>query len=99
MVNVGILARLKAKPGKEKAVEDFIKGALPLAQAEEGTITWYAIKISDSEFGIFDSFKDADGRDAHMSGEIAKALMANAAELLAEDPKIEFVDILSAKGA
>ena len=99
MVKVGVLARLKAKAGKEKEVEEFIKGALPLAQAEEGTITWYAIKLSDNEFGIFDSFNDTSGRDAHMSGEIAKALMANASELLSEAPTIEYVDILSAKGA
>ena len=99
MVKVGVLARLKAKAGKEQAVEEFIKGALPLAQAEAGTITWYAIKLGDNEFGIFDSFNDTSGRDAHMSGEIAKALMANASELLSEAPTIEYVDILSAKGA
>ena len=93
------MARLKAKAGKEQAVEEFIKGALPLAQAEAGTITWYAIKLSDNEFGIFDSFNDTSVRDAHMSGEIAKALMANASELLSEAPTIEYVDILSAKGA
>ena len=93
------MARLKAKAGKEQAVEEFIKGALPLAQAEAGTITWYAIKLGDNEFGIFDSFNDTSGRDAHMSGEIAKALMANASELLSEAPTIEYVDILSAKGA
>jgi quinol monooxygenase YgiN len=99
MVEVGLLVRLKAKAGKEKEVEEFIKGALPLAQAEEDTITWYSFKISDNEFGIFDSFNDASGRDAHLNGEIAKALMANASELLSEDPRIEYVDILSAKGA
>lgn len=99
MSKVGVLARLKAKPGKEQVVEDFIKGALPLAQAEPDTTTWYAIKISDSEFGIFDSFPNAEGRKAHMEGEIAKALMANADALLSEPPTIEFVDILAVKGS
>lgn len=97
MLKCGLLVRVKAKPGKESEVENFIKGALPLAEAEKKTITWYSIKISDSEFGIFDSFESEEGRDAHLNGEIAKALMENASKLLSEDPKIEKVDILSAK--
>jgi quinol monooxygenase YgiN len=97
MVKVGLLVRLVAKPGKEQTVADFLAGALPLAQAEPGTVTWFAIKLSDSEFGIFDAFPDDTGRKAHLSGPIAAALMANAAELLAVPPVIEQVDVLASK--
>ncbi|MCC7006327.1 MAG: antibiotic biosynthesis monooxygenase [Ottowia sp.] len=97
MVNVAILAQMKAKPGKEAAVEAFLKSALPLANQEAGTIVWFAIKLSPSTFGIFDAFANEAGRDAHLSGSIAAALMANAAELLAEPPTIEKVDVLAAK--
>ena len=97
MVKVALLVRLEAKAGKEKDVENFIAGALSLAEAEPDTITWYAIKINDSTFGIFDTFPNDDGRKAHLNGPIAAALMANAAELLAKPPVIEQVDILAAK--
>ena len=97
MVKFGLLLRVVAKPGKEKAVEDFLKTALPLAQAESGTISWFAIKIDDSTFGIFDTFENEESREAHLSGEIAKALMAHAPELLAQDPIIEKVEVLSFK--
>jgi len=78
-------------------VEDFLKSAQPLAENEEETITWYAFKINENTFGIFDSFEGVEGRQAHLSGPIAKALMENAAELLASDPVIEQVDILASK--
>ncbi len=97
MIKVGLLARLEAKPGKEQEVEDFLKSALPLAQSEEETINWYAIKMGPSTFGIFDTFDAEGGREAHLNGEIAKALMANASELLATDPVIEKVEILASK--
>ena len=97
MVKFGLLVRLKAKPGQETAVQNFITDALPLAVAEPDTTTWYAIKIDASTFGIFDTFPHETGRDAHLSGKIAAALMANAAELLAEDPVIEKIDVLAAK--
>jgi len=97
MEKFALLARLEAKPGKEQEVADFIKSALPLAQAESGTIRWYALQIGPSTFGIFDSFADESGRDAHLGGEIAKALMAKAPELLAKDPVIEKVDLLAVK--
>lgn len=74
METVGILAVLEAKPGKEKDVEAFLKSALPLAQAESQTARWYAVKLGPSTFGIFDTFADQSGRDAHLKGEIAKAL-------------------------
>jgi quinol monooxygenase YgiN len=97
MVKLGILARLVAKPGKEEAVAAFLASALPLAQAERGTTVWYAIRLSKSEFGIFDAFPDEAGRTAHLEGPIAQALMAKAGELLAEPPRIDMVDVLAAK--
>jgi quinol monooxygenase YgiN len=97
MVTVGLLVRLEAKPGKEADVENFLRGALPLAQEEPATITWYAIRLGPSTFGIFDTFPDDSGRQAHLSGPIAAALMANASELLAQPPTIEYIDILAAK--
>ncbi len=97
MVKVGLLVRLTAKPGKEQVVADFLAGALPLAQAEPATVTWFAIKISANEFGIFDAFPDDTGRKAHLNGPIAAALMANAADLLAVPPVIEQVEVLASK--
>lgn len=97
MEQLALLARLEAKPGKEKEVADFIKSALPLAEAEPGTVRWYALQIGPSTFGIFDTFADEAGRDAHLGGEIAKALMAHAPDLLATAPVIEKVGLLAVK--
>lgn len=99
MVTVGLFVKLHAKPGKEKEVADFIKGALPLANAEPGTTVWFALQFDKSTFGIFDAMPDDAGRQAHLNGEIAKALMAKAGELLASAPNIEKLDVLAAKGA
>ncbi len=98
MITKGLLVRLEAKPGKEQAVADFLKSGLPMAQNESATITWYGIQLGPSTFGIFDTFPDEAGRQAHLSGPIAAALMANAADLLVSDPVIELTDILAAKG-
>ncbi|QEM12531.1 putative quinol monooxygenase [Mucilaginibacter rubeus] len=97
MVKFALLARLEAKPGKEQEVADFITSALPLAQQEADTVSWYALKIGPSTFGIFDTFETEAGREAHLGGEIAKALMAKAPELLASAPVIEKVDLLAVK--
>ena len=97
MEKFALLARVEAKPGKENVVSEFLKNALPLAQAEKDTIRWYGLQINENTFGIFDTFETEEGRSAHLQGEIAKALMANAAELFAKDPVIEFVDLLAAK--
>lgn len=97
MKTLGLLAKLKAKAGKEQVVSDFIKGAIDLARQEDETITWYSFKIDDNTFGIFDTFENEAGREAHLNGEIAKALMANADALLSEPPVIEKVNILSSK--
>ena len=97
MDKFGILAVLEAKPGKEQELEAFLKSAQPLAVAEAGTTSWYAVKLGPERFGIFDTFKDEAGRKAHLSGEIAKALFAKADELLAKAPQIEMLEILAAK--
>lgn len=97
MKNLGLLATLKAKPGKSETVSNFIKGAVDLAKQENKTLTWYSFQIDESTFGIFDTFEDESGREAHLNGEIAKALMENAEELLSEAPSIKKVKVLSAK--
>jgi quinol monooxygenase YgiN len=94
---LGILATLKAKPGKESEVEAFLKSALPLANQEMGTIVWFALRLDSSTFGIFDAFADETGRNAHLSGPIAAALMEKWKDLLAEPPKIEKINVLAAK--
>ena len=99
MDRFALLALLEAKPGKEQEVEEFLKSAQPLAAREPGTTTWYALKLGPNKFGIFDTFKQEEGRDAHLNGEIAKALMSKAGELLAKPPQIEKLDILAAKAA
>jgi quinol monooxygenase YgiN len=97
MVNVALYVKLVAKPGKEQAVEDFLKSALPLVDAEPATIAWFAIKMAPDTFGIFDAFPDEAGRQAHLAGKVAAALMEHGPGLLAEMPKIEKVDVLAAK--
>ena len=97
MVKLALLVRLEAKPGKEEEVAAFLSSALPLAQAEPGTISWFAFRTGSSTFGIFDTFNDEAGRQAHLSGQIAAALMAKAPELLAKPPIIEKLDLLAGK--
>jgi quinol monooxygenase YgiN len=92
-----ILALLEAKPGKEQELEAFLKSAQPLAVSEPATTTWYAVKLGPARFGIFDTFPDDAGRQAHLSGPIAKALFARADELLAKPPQIEMLEILASK--
>lgn len=97
MVSVAILATLQAKPDKVTQLSDMLKSALELAQAEEQTVSWYALQMGETTFGVFDTFEDEAGRQAHLDGQIAAALMANADELLSEPPKIEKVTILAVK--
>jgi quinol monooxygenase YgiN len=97
MEKFALLARIEAKPGKENEILEFLKSALPLAQDEPDTVRWYALQLGPSTFGIFDTFETEDGRNAHLSGKIAEALMANAAELLAKDPLIEKVNLIAIK--
>lgn len=97
MKNLGLLVSLKAKQGKENEVASFLKSAESLARKEDKTITWYAFQIDEKTFGIMDTFEKEEGREAHINGEIAKALFANAEELLSEEPKIQKLTILAAK--
>jgi quinol monooxygenase YgiN len=97
MVKFGILATMEAKTGKEDEVAAFLKSALPLVETEPGTVSWFAIRMSPLTFGIFDVFRDESGRDAHLAGEVAKALMAKAPELFSQPPKIEKLDVLASK--
>src|SRR5882724_191644 len=94
MVKVGLLVRLEAKPGKEAEVGGFIEGAVALANREASTIAWFAVRLGPSTFGVF---HDEAGRQAHLNGPIAQALMAKAGELLSQPPKIEPLDVLAAK--
>ena len=97
MEKLALLARLEAKPGKEQEVSDFIKSALALAQNEPATVRWYALQLGPSTFGVFDTFGGEEGRQAHLGGPIAQALMAKADELLAAPPRIEPVTLLAVK--
>jgi quinol monooxygenase YgiN len=97
MVAVGLYVALEAKPGKEDAVATFLRGALPLVEQEEQTTAWFAIRTGPSGFAIFDAFADEAGRDAHLAGQVAAALMTQAPELLAQPPTIEKVEVLADK--
>lgn len=97
MEKIALLVTLEARPGKEKEVSEFIQSALALAQAEPMTIRWYALQLGPSTFGIFDTFQNEEGRQTHLSGPIAKALLARAEELLAQPPQIQQVDLLAVK--
>jgi quinol monooxygenase YgiN len=97
MVKVALLVRLEAKPGKEDDVAAFLRGGLAIVEEEPATISWYALRLGPSTFGIFDTFPDEAGRQAHLAGRVAAALMAQAPDLLAQPPAIEKVDVLAAK--
>src|SRR5580704_4944832 len=97
MVNVGLFVQLEAKSGKERDVESFLREALPLVNAEPATTAWFAMRMGPTTFGIFDVFPDESGRQAHLSGKVAVALMARASELFERAPNIEKLDIVATK--
>lgn len=97
MNQFAILAILQARPGKEREVEEFLRLATPLVAAEVGTTAWFAFKIGPSTFGIFDTFRDEEGRSAHVNGEVAKALFARAEELFVTHPQVQMADIVAEK--
>jgi quinol monooxygenase YgiN len=97
MGKLAIWAQLEAKPGKEREVEEFLKSAQPLAEREAATVSWYAVKMGPGKYGIFDTFADEAGRNAHLNGEIAKALFAKAKDLFSQPPKIDKPEILASK--
>ena len=96
MVTVGLLVQFEALPGKEDEVERFLAGALPMVEDEPATTAWFAIRLGPSAFGIFDVFPDESGRDAHLSGRVAEALLGSVSTLI-EQPNIERVDVIASK--
>jgi quinol monooxygenase YgiN len=97
MATKALLVKLEAKPGKEDAVEEFLLSALPLVEGEPGTYPWFAIRFDSTTFGIVDAFPDESARDAHLNGQVGKALSARADELFASAPEINPVDVLAHK--
>lgn len=97
MAKVALYGRLQVKPGKEAEIEAFLKQGAEMAKAEPGTIDWYAIKEDNGAYSIFDTFNDEAGREAHLHGEIAKALMARADELFSQPPQIHKIAVLAQK--
>lgn len=96
-VRTGLLLRLEAKAGKELDVQEFLEKGLGIVNQEAATISWYLFKLGPTTFGIFDTFPDEGGRQAHLSGRFAAALMDKAPELFARPPSIEHVELLAAK--
>jgi quinol monooxygenase YgiN len=97
MVETALYVHLEAKPGKEKEVAEFLKGGLALVNNEPATTAWFGIQMGPSTFGIFDAFPDEAGRNAHLNGQVAAALMAKAGDLFSKPPSISKVDVLAAK--
>jgi quinol monooxygenase YgiN len=97
MVKLALFARLEAKAGKESEVAKFLEAGLAMANQEAKTPVWFALRIGPTTFGVFDAFADESGRQAHLNGPIAKALMAQAPELLSKPPAIEQIEVLGAK--
>ena len=96
-VKLGLLAQVEAKPGKGDELRAFLESGRALAVAEEGTVTWYAFKLDDTHYGIFDTFETEDARQAHINGEIPKALAKVAADLLASEPSIQPIEVIAVK--
>jgi quinol monooxygenase YgiN len=96
-VTVGVLALLEAKPEKGAELAAFLESGRAIAAAEQGTVTWYAFKLGDLTYGIFDTFESEDARNVHLAGEIPRALAEVGPELLAKDPDIRTVEVLGVK--
>ncbi|NHA69120.1 putative quinol monooxygenase [Phycicoccus flavus] len=96
-VDRGLLATLKAKPGKGEELGEFLRKGRELADQEDGTVTWYAFRLDDTTYGIFDTFESEDARQAHVNGQIPAALQDVASDLLAEDAVISPIDVLAVK--
>jgi quinol monooxygenase YgiN len=97
MVSTALFVRLEAKPGKEEEVANFLKSGFELVQQEPATVAWFGIRLGPSTFGIFDVFPDESGRQAHLNGRVAAALMAKGGDLLSQPPSIEKADVVAAK--
>jgi quinol monooxygenase YgiN len=99
MIKLALFARLEAKPGKEAEVAKFLEAGLAMARDEPSTPIWFALRLSPTTFGVFDAFHDESGRQAHLNGPIAKALMAKAPDLFAAPPSIEPIEVLGLKNS
>ncbi|HEP8974291.1 TPA: antibiotic biosynthesis monooxygenase [Pseudomonas aeruginosa] len=99
MIKLALFARLEAKPGKEKDVAAFLEAGLAMANQEPTTQMWFALKLSDSTFGVFDAFADEAAVQTHLTGPIAQALMAKSDELFISPPKIERLEVLGLKNS
>jgi quinol monooxygenase YgiN len=97
MIEAALLVRLRARPGKEQEVADFLQGARSMVEREPQTNAWFAVRLNESTFGIFDVFPDDAGRQAHLAGGVISALIAQAPELLSEPPSMENLDVLACK--
>ncbi len=97
MAKFALYVPLKAKPGKEGEIEAFLKQGAEMAGSESGTISWFGLKEGEGRYAVFDTFDDEQGRDAHLSGDIAKALMAKASDLFSEPPQIHKIEVLATK--
>lgn len=97
MVNVGLMVQLEAQPGMEDEVERFFRQALAIVEGEPSTIAWFALRLGPSTFGIFDAFRDDAGRQAHLLGRVASALIAKAPDLFTRPPSIDMVEVVAAK--
>jgi quinol monooxygenase YgiN len=97
MIKVALWVQLEAKPGKEQEVSNFLSSALPLVEQEPATVTWFALRMGATTFGIFDAFATEEGRQSHLTGAVAAALMSSAPDLLARPPQIMKIDVLAAK--
>ncbi|SEP40229.1 putative quinol monooxygenase [Mucilaginibacter sp. OK283] len=97
MVKLAILAKLEAKPGKENELAELLINALPLVQQELGTVSWYALKLGPTTFGIFDTFESEESRQTHLSGKLVAALMSAADDLFEPEPSIELAEIIAFK--
>ncbi|MFM0030808.1 antibiotic biosynthesis monooxygenase [Paraburkholderia madseniana] len=97
MVKLALYVRLEAKPGKEQDVEAFLLSGLPLVEEEPATSAWFGLKLGPTTYALFDAFPDEAGREAHLNGKVAAALMAKAGELFATPPSIHKLDVLASK--
>jgi quinol monooxygenase YgiN len=94
---LGLLVTLESKPGMQDDVARFLEDGLAAVNQEPGTVTWYAFRMNDTTFGIYDTFHEENGREAHLSGEVAQALGRVADDLLAAPPDIRQIDVIAAK--
>ena len=97
VVHYGVYVDLYAKPGREDELIAFLQSARPIVADEEGTVNWYAVRLGDSHFAIFDTFRDEQGRETHLTGRVAEALAERASDLLASQPVIHKTEILASK--